>query len=51
MHHAKKMIVEDSFVTLGSVNFDGRSFDVINDEANVNVLDRGVAAQALRLFD
>jgi cardiolipin synthase len=51
MYHAKMMIVDDGFVTLGSVNFDGRSLGGMNDEANVNVLDRGVAAQALRLFN
>ena len=50
MYHAKMMIVDDAFLTLGSVNFDSRSFG-INDEANVNVLDRGVAQQALKLFD
>ena len=50
MYHAKMMIVDDGFVTLGSVNFDSRSFG-INDEANVSVLDRGVARQALQLFD
>ena len=49
MYHAKMMIVDDSYFTLGSVNFDSRSFG-INDEANVNVLDRTVAAQALQLF-
>lgn len=51
MYHAKMMIVDDGFVTLGSVNFDGRSLGGMNDEANVNVLDRGVAAQALQLFE
>jgi len=50
MYHAKMMIVDDSYLTLGSVNFDSRSFG-INDEANVNVLDRGVARQATQLFD
>ena len=50
MYHAKLMIVDDGFVTLGSVNFDSRSFG-INDEANVSVLDRDVTRQALQLFD
>ena len=42
MYHAKMMIVDDGYLTLGSVNFDSRSFS-INDEANVNVLDKDVA--------
>jgi cardiolipin synthase len=50
MYHAKVMIVDDVFLTIGSVNFDNRSFG-INDEVNVNVIDRGVAAAGVRLFE
>jgi cardiolipin synthase len=50
MYHAKVMIVDDVFLTIGSVNFDNRSFG-INDEVNVNVVDHGVAAAGLRLFE
>jgi cardiolipin synthase A/B len=39
MYHAKIMIVDDYFVTIGSTNFDNRSFR-LNDEANINILDR-----------
>ncbi|HEX2854836.1 MAG TPA: cardiolipin synthase [Opitutaceae bacterium] len=49
MYHCKVMIVDDVFVTVGSTNFDNRSFR-INDEVNVNVLDRRVAAQHLKVF-
>lgn len=42
LYHCKLMIVDDHFTTLGSVNFDNRSFS-INDEVNINVLDRAVA--------
>jgi cardiolipin synthase len=49
MYHCKVMIVDDVFVTIGSTNFDNRSFR-INDEVNVNVLDRRVATQHLKVF-
>jgi cardiolipin synthase A/B len=50
MYHPKMMIVDEEFVTIGSVNFDNRSFR-INDEANVNVLNQELARSALRLFE
>ncbi len=50
LYHCKVMIVDDIFVTVGSVNFDNRSFR-INDEANINVLDRAFAREQLRIFD
>ena len=50
MYHCKVMIVDDFFVTVGSVNFDNRSFG-INDEVAVNVLDVDVARAAVKLFD
>jgi cardiolipin synthase len=37
------------FLTIGSINFDNRSFG-INDEVNANVLDARTAGEALRLF-
>lgn len=48
--HCKVMIVDDIWVTGGSVNFDDRSFR-LNDEANVNVWDRGFAARQIDLFE
>lgn len=50
MYHCKIMIVDDFFVTAGSVNFDERSFH-INDESNINVLDRDLAAQLIADFE
>jgi len=50
MYHCKFMIVDDVFVTAGSVNFDERSFR-INDESNINVLDAQVAAQLIADFE
>jgi cardiolipin synthase len=50
MYHCKMMTVDDVFLTIGSVNFDNRSFG-INDEVNVNVLDAAVARSARRIFD
>jgi cardiolipin synthase A/B len=42
MYHCKLMIVDDLWTTVGSANFDNRSFR-LNDEANLNVLDKGFA--------
>jgi cardiolipin synthase len=50
LYHCKIMIVDDVWVTAGSVNFDERSFR-INDEANLNVLDREFAATLTRSFE
>ncbi|PTY03193.1 cardiolipin synthase B [Opitutaceae bacterium EW11] len=49
MYHCKVMIVDDVFVTVGSVNFDNRSF-AINDEAGLNVIDPDVASDHLKSF-
>jgi cardiolipin synthase A/B len=50
MVHVKLMIVDDIFVSVGSGNFDNRSIR-LNDEANLDVLDRSFAAQQTRLFE
>src|SRR5688572_11909892 len=47
--HCKVMIVDDLWVSVGSTNFDARSFSV-NDEANLNVYDREFAVQQARIF-
>jgi len=49
MYHAKTMVVDEVFFTIGSANFDNRSFS-INDEVSLSVLDRKVAAENLRIF-
>jgi cardiolipin synthase len=50
MLHCKLMQVDDYFLTIGSANFDNRSFG-INDEVNINVLDRELAREGLRQFE
>jgi cardiolipin synthase len=50
MYHPKMMIVDDIFLTIGSVNFDNRSFG-INDEVNINILDREVTRAGIKLFE
>jgi cardiolipin synthase len=50
MVHVKLLIVDDTFVSVGSGNFDDRSIR-LNNEANLDVLDKGFAAQQVRLFE
>jgi cardiolipin synthase len=50
MYHCKVMIVDEQWVSVGSTNFDNRSFQ-LNDEANLNVLDREFAAAQARVFE
>jgi cardiolipin synthase len=50
MVHVKLMIVDDIFVSVGSGNFDNRSIR-LNDEANLDVLDRQFAAEQTQLFE
>jgi cardiolipin synthase len=47
--HCKVMVVDGLWVSVGSTNFDTRSFST-NDEANLNVYDRGFAQAQLRVF-
>ena len=42
MYHCKVMIVDDLWVSVGSTNFDDRSFR-LNDEANLNIYDSDFA--------
>jgi cardiolipin synthase len=50
MVHVKLIVVDDSFVSVGSGNVDDRSIR-LNDEANLDVLDSQFAAQQMRLFE
>jgi cardiolipin synthase len=50
MYHCKVLIVDGTWVSVGSTNFDSRSFSV-NDEANLNVLDRDFALEQERIFE
>jgi cardiolipin synthase len=49
-YHCKLMIVDDAWVTAGSVNFDDRSFR-INGEANINVYDPVFAKAQIEVFE
>ena len=50
MFHCKVMIVDDLWVSVGSTNFDNRSFSV-NDEANLNVYDAVFAQRQSAVFE
>ena len=50
MYHCKVMVIDDCWVSVGSTNFDNRSFR-LNDEANLNVLDANFAEQQARVFE
>ena len=50
MYHCKVMIVDDTWVSVGSTNFDNRSFS-LNDEANLNILDPEFAAEQVAVFE
>lgn len=50
MYHVKVMIVDALWVSVGSTNFDNRSFS-INDEANLNVYDAAFARRQIEVFE
>ncbi len=50
MMHTKSMIIDGSWSMFGSANFDNRSLE-LNDELNVAVSDRGLAARLLQDFE
>lgn len=50
MFHRKVMIIDDLWVSVGSANFDNRSFR-LNDEANLNVFDRDFALEESAAFE
>ena len=49
MYHCKIMIVDGFWTTVGSTNFDPRSFG-LNDEANVNYYDQDFARRQIKIF-
>ncbi len=49
MFHCKVMIVDELLVSVGSTNFDNRSFR-LNDEATLNILDADFARQQTAVF-
>ena len=50
IYHCKVMIVDQLLVSVGSTNFDNRSFR-LNDEANLNVLDARFAQRQTQVFE
>lgn len=50
MFHCKVLVVDDAWVSLGSTNFDARSFS-INDEANLNVYDKDFGRAQRAIFE
>ena len=50
MYHTKVMVVDNLWTSVGSTNFDNRSFR-LNDEANLNVFDGDFAREQTRLFE
>ncbi len=50
MYDCKAMIVDKLLVSVGSTNFDNRSFR-LNDEANLNVFDTAFAERQTQVFD
>jgi cardiolipin synthase len=49
MYHNKLIVVDDYWVSVGSTNFDNRSFR-LNDEANLNVFDEAFAREQTEVF-
>lgn len=50
MYHVKALVVDSLLVSVGSTNFDSRSFS-LNDEANLNVIDPVFAKQQEAVFE
>lgn len=50
MYHCKVLIVDDIWVSVGSTNFDDRSFR-LNDEANLNIYDAAFARAQVKTFE
>ncbi len=50
MYHTKVVIVDEAWATIGSANFDDRSFR-LNDESNLNVFDRDFALRQIEDFE
>ncbi|MGH9857322.1 MAG: phospholipase D-like domain-containing protein, partial [Acidobacteriota bacterium] len=49
MYHCKVMVADDIWASVGSTNFDNRSFR-LNDEVNLNVYDREFALRQVQDF-
>jgi cardiolipin synthase len=49
-YHNKALIIDETFVSVGSTNFDNRSFS-LNDEANLNIWDSEFAKTLIQAFE
>jgi cardiolipin synthase len=49
MMHQKTMVVDGIWSTIGTTNFDNRSF-ALNDESNISIYDRRLAAELEKVF-
>ena len=49
MFHVKLLVVDEYLVSVGSTNFDSRSFK-LNDEANLNIYDEAFARRQTQIF-
>lgn len=50
MYHCKVLIVDDVWVSVGSTNFDDRSFR-LNNESNLNIYDAAFAREQVQVFE
>ncbi len=50
MFHCKVMVIDEYLVSVGSTNFDNRSFK-LNDEATLNILSHSFAAEQITVFE
>lgn len=50
MYHCKVMVVDGLLTSVGSTNFDNRSFR-LNDEANLNIYDAAFAQRQIAIFE
>jgi len=50
MFHCKLLVVDEYLVSVGSTNFDARSFK-LNDEANLNIYDREFARSQVAIVE
>ena len=50
MMHNKMLIIDERLVSVGSTNFDMRSFH-LNDEASLNIYDQDFAQKMTRIFE
>ena len=50
MMHCKVLVIDGVWSSVGSANFDDRSFR-LNDEANLNVFSEELAREQIRLID